>query len=45
MSPILFNLFIDNIDEVFDVPFCHPVTLGNIKLKILNYADDLVLIS
>ena len=36
MSPILFNLFI----EIFS-----SVTLGNIKLSNLLYADDLILIS
>ena len=45
MSPILFNRFIKDINEVFDVRFCHPVTLSNIKLSNLLYADELVLIS
>ena len=45
MSPILFNLFLNDINEIFDVSFCHPVSLGNIKLSNLLYADDLILIS
>ena len=45
MSPILFNLFINDINETFDECFCHPVTLGNIKLSNLFYTDDLILIS
>ena len=45
MSPILFNLFINDTNEIFYVRFCHPVTLGNIKLSNLLYADDLILIS
>ena len=45
MSPILFNRFIKDINEVFDVRFCHPVTLSNIKLSNLLYADELILIS
>ena len=45
MSLTLFNLFINNINEIFDEHFCHPVTLGNIKLSNLVYADDLILIS
>ena len=45
MSPILFSLFINDINEIFDVRFCRPVTLGNIKLNNLLYADDLILIS
>ena len=35
MSPILFNLFINDINETFDEHFCHPVTVGNIKLSKL----------
>ena len=45
MSPILFNRFINKINEVFEVCFCHPVTLSNIKLSNLLYADDRILIS
>ena len=45
MSPILFNLFVNDINEIFDARFCHPVSLGNIKLSNLLYADDLILIS
>ena len=45
MSPILFNLFVSNINEIFDVRFCQLVSLGNIKLSNLLYADDLILIS
>ena len=44
MSPILLNLFINDINEIFDERFCHPVTLDNIKLSNLLYADDLILI-
>ena len=35
MSPILFNLFLNDINEIFDMSFCHPVSLGNIKLSNL----------
>ena len=45
MNPVLFNLFINNINDIFDECFCHPVTLGNTKLSNLPYADDLFLIS
>ena len=31
MSPILFNFFINDINEIFDERFCHTVTLGNIN--------------
>ena len=45
MNPILFNLLVNYINEIFDVSFCHPVSLGKIKLSNLLYADDLILIS
>ena len=45
MSPILFNIFVNVINEIFDVNFCHPVSLGNIKLSNLLCAYDLILIS
>ena len=51
VSPTLFDLFISDINEIFDECFCHLVTLGNIKLmgniKLSNllYEDDLILIS
>ena len=45
MSPILFNLFINVVNEIFDERFCHPATLCNIKLSNLLYADYLILIS
>ena len=44
MSPILFNLFVNDINEIFE-GFCHLVSLGNIKLSNLLYADALILIS
>ena len=40
MSPKLFSLFTNDNNEIFDVRFCYPVTLGNIKLSDLLYADD-----
>ena len=44
LSPLLFNLFIDNINNVFDET-CDPVlALGKPRSHLL-YADDLVLIS
>ena len=33
-----------NINEIFDGYFCHPLTLGSIKLSNLFHADDRVLI-
>ena len=44
LSPILFNLYIDDIDAVFQ-DNCDPVELEGIKLSHFLYADDLVIIS
>ena len=43
-SPILFNLFIDKINNVFDAS-CAPVKLGDRDLSCLLWADDLVIFS
>ena len=43
-SPILFNLFIDNINNIFDES-CAPVRLNNMDLNCLLWADDLVIFS
>ena len=44
LSPKLFNLFINDIPDIFDSS-CHPAKLGSIDINCLMYADDLVLIS
>ena len=44
LSPILFNLYIDDIREIFD-DTCDPVTIQDTKLNHFLYADDLVIIS
>ena len=44
LSPTLFNLFINDLPEIFTHD-CHPVTLYNEKLNCMLYADDLILIS
>ena len=44
LSPRLFNLFINDIPEIFDEQ-CHPVKIGNMHLQCLMYADDLVILS
>ena len=43
-SPILFNLYIDKIEEIFDQS-CSPVKIKNIDLNCLLWADDLFLVS
>ena len=44
LSPMLFNIYIDDIKEVFDESCC-PIYLQNEKINHFLYADDLVLIS
>ena len=44
LSPMLFNIYIDDIKEVFDES-CYPIYLQNEKINHFLYADDLVLIS
>ena len=44
LSPKLFNLFINDLPDIFDGG-CGPVHLGDIKLNCLLYADDLILFS
>ena len=44
LSPMLFNIFINNLTEIFDEKCC-PVTIGNYNLNCLLYADDLLLLS
>ena len=44
LSPMLFNLYIDDIGEIFDET-CNPVEIQNTYLNHFLYADDLVLLS
>ena len=44
LSPMLFNLYIDDIDNIFD-DTCDPVTIHNEKINHFLYADDLVMLS
>ena len=44
ISPLLFNLFINKLPEIFDKT-CDPVKLGEENLSSLLWADDLVLFS
>ena len=44
LSPMLFNLYIDDIDKVFD-DTCDPITIQTEKLSHFLYADDLVILS
>ena len=44
LSPQLFNLFINDIPNIFD-DACKPITIKNKKISCLMYADDLVILS
>ena len=44
LSPLLFNLFINDIGDIFSST-SDPVKLGDIDLSYLLYADDLLLLS
>ena len=44
LSPLLFNLFIDDMKNIFDVS-CDPVRILTEPLSHLLYADDLAIIS
>ena len=44
LSPILFNLFINDIGDIFDQDQCQPLSILKLSLNHLLYADDLVLI-
>ena len=45
LSPKLFNLFINDLPDIFDNE-CEPINLSpNSKLNCLLYADDLILFS
>ena len=44
LSPIIFNLYIDKICDIFDQN-CRPVKINNSKLNCLLWADDLLLVS
>ena len=42
---MLFNVFINDIDEIFDHSVSEPVVLNSTKLNCLIYADDILLLS
>ena len=44
LSPMLFNLYIDDIGESFDDQ-CDPVKIQDVKISHFLYADDLVIVS
>ena len=44
LSPLLFNLFINDIHSIFGQN-CVPVNISNWKINSLSFADDLVILS
>ena len=44
LSPLLFNLFINDIHTEFD-PSCDPISLGGKSFSTLSFADDIVILS
>ena len=44
LSPTLFNLFLNDLPECFSANTC-PVYLHDMKINVLMYADDVILIS
>ena len=45
LSPTLFNIFINDITEVFDNDLCYPLKIIDSKLSCLLFADDLLIFS
>ena len=44
LSPLLFNLYLHDLPSIFDST-CDPISLHDIKLSCLMFADDLVILS
>ena len=44
LSPMLFNLYIDDVQDIFD-DTCDPVDIQDLKINHFLYADDLVILS
>ena len=45
LSPTLFNIFVNDIPEIFADPFCDSPKIDNEVISALLYADDLVIFS
>ena len=45
LSPLLFNIFLNDINDIFDETISQPVILNTTKLNCLIYADDVFLLS
>ena len=45
ISPLLSNIFQNDLHDIFDVNASDPIKLGDIKLNSISWADDLILLS
>ena len=45
LSTTLFNLFINDLPDIFKFEGNNPIPVGNIKISCLTYADDLIIMS
>ena len=45
LSTILFNLYINDLPEIFKFDRNHPITINNTEISCMNYADDLVIMA
>ena len=45
LSPLLFNLFVNDLPNCFDSSKCDPIPMGDALVNCLMYADDVVLLS
>ena len=45
LGTILFNLYINNLPEIFELDGNDPITIENTNLSCLKYADDLIIMS
>ena len=45
LSPTLFNIFVNDIAEIFNDNSCEPARIGTQLISCLFYADDLVILS
>ena len=45
LIPILFNIFINDVSDIFDKTFCQPAKITKLILNRLLYADDHILFS
>ena len=45
LSPLLFNLFIDDLVKKLKISNCDPIVIKIISVNSLLYADDIILLS